>query len=375
MESIFATLDELIRWKPEPGFRGVLRRVGLMDVIQMECLGKSSSVLVITSPETSGRIFIRDGSIVHAETGELKGEDAFNRLFGLVSGDFRLNPYSTPPEETISSPWEGLLMQAAQLRDETEGAAAGPGETAASTAPPLDFLAGDSARPPAIEPRVRVEEIMICSQAGDVLHAWQCASTELRISFLEFLSQKSRLLRNALPLGAFDRIEFRGPNSRLVAKVAAEHGIVLRTSSNENDSNDTARILSKLRLSGVAPSPQKKQQAQQWFKDHLALAGLLAAGLQFSDRSGTSHSLSSNFTPEALEALRRCVSDTFQVLSLQRFSANRVRWTFDQAAIECAQWPDGTTLSLIVSRQTLDLDARPLEQRMEEFLVAGGTEA
>src|SRR3569623_652717 len=31
LESIFATLNELTRWKPEPGFRGVLRRVGLMD--------------------------------------------------------------------------------------------------------------------------------------------------------------------------------------------------------------------------------------------------------------------------------------------------------------------------------------------------------
>ena len=106
MESVFATLNELARWKPEPGFRGVLRRVGLIDIIQMECLGRSSSLLSVTAPRKSGSIYIRDGSIIHAECGESKGEEAFRELLSLASGDFRLNAYAEPAEETISVSWE-----------------------------------------------------------------------------------------------------------------------------------------------------------------------------------------------------------------------------------------------------------------------------
>ena len=42
-KSVFAMLDELVAWAPQQGFQGMLRRVGLQDVIQMECLGRNSS--------------------------------------------------------------------------------------------------------------------------------------------------------------------------------------------------------------------------------------------------------------------------------------------------------------------------------------------
>src|SRR5581483_3568915 len=74
METVFATFDELTRFQPETGFRGVLRRVGLLDLIQMECLGRTSSVLAVSTPTLSGAIYIKEGTIIHAETNDLKGE-------------------------------------------------------------------------------------------------------------------------------------------------------------------------------------------------------------------------------------------------------------------------------------------------------------
>src|SRR5947209_16521673 len=50
-QSVYATLNELTRMQPEEGFRGVLRRVGLQDVLQMECLGRNSSMLEIVTGE------------------------------------------------------------------------------------------------------------------------------------------------------------------------------------------------------------------------------------------------------------------------------------------------------------------------------------
>jgi CheY-like chemotaxis protein len=353
MESIFATLDELTRFKPEPGFRGVLRRVGLIDIIQMECLGRSSSLLAITSQNISGAIYIRDGSIIHAEAGELKGEEAFKQLVALQSGDFRLNTFKEPPEQTISGSWEGLLMDAAQTRDEAPEIEPPPVE--ALPAPePEEIEEGE--RPP-----VSVEEFLICSEAGDVFHAYQCPNTDLRVSFLEFLSQKARLLVNVLPLGTFDRAEFYGENSRLVAQISSGRGVVLRTTT------EPTKELAKPTPSAARLTPERKAKAQKWFQEHLDLAGLLAATLHFSDRSGTAHSVSPKFQADSLETLKRSVGDGFQVLRLQRFTANRGRWLYNDTAIECAQWRDGTTLSFVLSRQSLDLNKRLVEERVRAF--------
>src|SRR6185503_13042612 len=59
--SIHATLHELAKFQPEEGFRGVLRRVGLQDVLQMECLARHSVVLRVQAGQTQGMVFVKDG--------------------------------------------------------------------------------------------------------------------------------------------------------------------------------------------------------------------------------------------------------------------------------------------------------------------------
>ena len=120
LQGILSTLHELAKWKPEDGFRGVLRRVGLQDIIQMECLSRHSVVLYVSTVSEHGEIYIRDGGIIHARCGDLKGEAAFNRLLQLKGGEFDLRTFEEPPEESISGQWEFLLMEAARLVDEAE---------------------------------------------------------------------------------------------------------------------------------------------------------------------------------------------------------------------------------------------------------------
>ena len=59
--AIFAALDALAGAQPQSGFRGMMRRVGLQEVLQLECLGRKSSVLEIFTGKVRGRIFICDG--------------------------------------------------------------------------------------------------------------------------------------------------------------------------------------------------------------------------------------------------------------------------------------------------------------------------
>jgi CheY-like chemotaxis protein len=131
--SIYATLNELARLQPEEGFRGVLRRVGLQDVLQMECLARNSSVLEIAAPGARGAIYIASGQIVHSQVGERVGTEAFNQLLCLTGGQFSLKPFSEPPIRSIAGPWEFLIMEAARMRDETA-----PGPAGAETSGPVE---------------------------------------------------------------------------------------------------------------------------------------------------------------------------------------------------------------------------------------------
>jgi len=119
LKSIFVMLDELITWTPHEGFQGVLRRVGLQDVIQMECLGRNSSILEAHDQQLRGRIYIENGSIIHAAVGSERGERALQQLLALAGGSFELLPFEPPPQRTIEGQWEFLLMEAARVRDES----------------------------------------------------------------------------------------------------------------------------------------------------------------------------------------------------------------------------------------------------------------
>jgi hypothetical protein len=247
-KGLYTTLKELVRLQPEEGFRGVLRRVGLQDVLQMECLARSSSVLEVATSQASGSIFVQDGQIVHAQLGELAGEEAFNQLMALAGGNFTLKPFSEPPARTISGSWEMLLMEAARKRDEANEALPSPSATALaglneilSRAPQVaapaigglgeaESIPGASVAPPEEEVPPKIDEVLVCSTQGDVLYEWQCPDANSRIRFLQFLSQKSWQLRQGLDIGHFQRLAAEGPGERIVTLVDPDTALFVRSS-------------------------------------------------------------------------------------------------------------------------------------------------
>jgi len=119
--SVFNLLNDLFVWSQREGFSGTLRQVGLTDVIQIECLRRSSCILEVHNPETFGAIYIESGAIVHATAAKLTGEQALYRLLSMGNGEFRLQPFKNPPVRTIEGSWEYLLMEAARASDEAKG--------------------------------------------------------------------------------------------------------------------------------------------------------------------------------------------------------------------------------------------------------------
>jgi CheY-like chemotaxis protein len=230
LKSIFVMLDELVTWKPHAGFQGMLRRVGLQDVIQMECLGRNSSILEIQDRQMHGRIYIEDGKIIHAVAGDLTGEAAFQKLLSLEGGAFQLQPFEAPPARTIEGQWEFLLMEAARVRDENAAQTPAP-EPVAETAPPpfLEIPATTSEFPP------RVVETLICSGQGAPLYEWQCADAKARVALLEEIARQASRLGRLLPLGNFDRLEIQLPASRVVAQVKPDRMVFVQVATDNGN--------------------------------------------------------------------------------------------------------------------------------------------
>ena len=118
IQVVFNLLNDLLSWTHREGFSGALRQVGLPEVVQMECIGRRSSILEIRNPELRGEIYIEAGVIIHAAVGPLAGEQAVYRLLSLRGGQFQVKPFQVPPQRTVQSGWENLLMEAARANDE-----------------------------------------------------------------------------------------------------------------------------------------------------------------------------------------------------------------------------------------------------------------
>jgi hypothetical protein len=78
--------------------------------------------------------------------------------------------------------------------------------------------------------RPQIDELLVCSLQGEILHEWKCTNPNSRLGFLEFLSQKARQLAQGLPLGEFDRVEVNGPQVRIIAQLEADRALFVRTS-------------------------------------------------------------------------------------------------------------------------------------------------
>jgi CheY-like chemotaxis protein len=237
-ESIYAALDALAGASASEGFRGMMRRVGLQEVLQMECLGTKSSVLEIFTGRTRGKIFIRDGAIIHAERGNLQGEVALYSLLALRGGEFNLRPFAEPPKRTIQGQWEFLLMEAARLSDEggiatadpaAEPAAATVSAPAAAPAPPTSDTEYFAAKLTSEPGETRVEEVVLCSGTGEVLYDWQCKSLERRLNLIGQIEEQAAQLANVAPVGRLERVEILTDAGRLICQIQPDRKLFVRS--------------------------------------------------------------------------------------------------------------------------------------------------
>ncbi len=136
-------IESLLGRETEGGFRGVQSK-SLMDIIQLECISQSSSVLRITNGSLTGKIWIQGGELFDAEAIDLRGELAFQKILSWTAGNFEMLPAEPSRPRTIFKSYNALLLESAQALDEARGevTAGGAPQPAASPLAQLSQFEG-----------------------------------------------------------------------------------------------------------------------------------------------------------------------------------------------------------------------------------------
>ena len=91
------------------GFYGMIKFLTLIDLLKMIVLAKETRIISIEDyiNGSNGLIYIKDGAVVHAETGDLIGDVAFFTLITMNNGIFFDIPWIEPTLKTIDKNfWE-----------------------------------------------------------------------------------------------------------------------------------------------------------------------------------------------------------------------------------------------------------------------------
>ena len=193
-------LESLLGREAEAGFRGVQSK-SLMDIIQLECISQSSSVLRITNGPLTGKIWIQEGEIIDAEAGDLRNEPAFHKILSWKAGNFEMLPSEPSRPRTIFKSYNAVLLESAQALDESRGGMTAEGAPQTATSP----LAALS--------QVEGVEFVLAMKAGTESHqvARGLENPERMAKWSRHSLERFRGLGDRLQAGPLEQIEGLGP--------------------------------------------------------------------------------------------------------------------------------------------------------------------
>lgn len=199
-------IESLLGREEATGFRGVQSK-SLVDIIQLECISQSSSVLRITNGPLTGKIWIQDGELTDAEAGDLQGEAAFAKILSWKAGNFETLPAEPSRPRTIVKSYNALLLESAHAFDEQINEPAA--DTAPSSLPQVAQLEG--------------VEFVLAMKPGETGHqaARGLENPERMAQWARTTMERFRDLGDRLHAGPVEQVEGLGPQRHVVL---ARHG-------------------------------------------------------------------------------------------------------------------------------------------------------
>ena len=97
---------------------GELNDLSLAELIEFFCNQRKTGRLKVTYPMGAGYFYLKNGSVVHARFGDLKGIDAVFFALTQPNASFKFSPGFEPPEQTINQPWTSVVLEGLRRMDE-----------------------------------------------------------------------------------------------------------------------------------------------------------------------------------------------------------------------------------------------------------------
>jgi CheY-like chemotaxis protein len=203
-------IESLLGRETAGGFRGMQSK-SLMDIIQLECISQSSSVLRITNGSLTGKIWIQSGEVVDAEGTDLRGEAAFQKILSWKAGNFEMLPAEPSRPRTVFKSYNALLLESAQAFDESHGGVAAEG-TPPTASSPLAKLS-----------QIEGVEFVLAMKPGESGHqvARGLENPERVAAWARQNLERYRSLGDRLGAGPLEQVEGFGPQRHVT--VACQH--------------------------------------------------------------------------------------------------------------------------------------------------------
>ena len=99
-------------------FAGSLEDMAVIDLLQTFEVSRKTGVVLLTHDEQTAKVFFREGKVIDAELGRLRGEEAVYRTLLWNSGQFEVHFGAVPNDDIIDTSTQGLLMEGMRRVDE-----------------------------------------------------------------------------------------------------------------------------------------------------------------------------------------------------------------------------------------------------------------
>ncbi len=99
------------------GFTGNLSDMGVVDLVQTFEIGRKTGTIQILG-DRQGTVYFKEGRVIDAELGRLRGENAFYRMLNTFEGQFEVSFAAVERAERIEVSTQGLLMEGMRRLDE-----------------------------------------------------------------------------------------------------------------------------------------------------------------------------------------------------------------------------------------------------------------
>ncbi len=218
-------LDLLAR--EDRALEGDLQTMSLASIIQINCEERNQAQLTLNYQGKIGVIFFKDGGMIHAETGDLSGDEAIYSLLSWENGSFRLKMGAEPANQTIHKGWSSLLLEGMRRID----------ESTAGWSPEWDEDADQQAEEAdnQIQQRIvkalssirDVQSALICSLDGTVIAQDKSADTAAEAALGEFIQTEVELISGFMEAGLMERVVLSGSEKRIFMQSQGDNLIIL----------------------------------------------------------------------------------------------------------------------------------------------------